>query len=178
MTMDLEKATAKELRQWRSEIDWETAPPGSREQLDDLIIEKTVTERVEAAQAKVAQKTKEQVAEDQAYKRWPELRDTESPFAKRTKELMEKDGMSILAAANETAFQLLGTASTRVPPVGVVAGGRSDANVSGTEPSEFLQRTSKLHSLLVNEGLLKGDAETAARIANRAEVNPYHDTGE
>jgi hypothetical protein len=178
MAIDLETATSKELRAWRRTLDMDELPPGAAEELEELILDRAVSEKVAAEGAAGAAKQQAKSLDEQAYKRWPELKDKESDFYKRTNELIgdDKSPGALLHASNEVAFQMFGKTSTRVPPTGIVSSGRSDnapASGGNSEDSDFLHRTSKLHSLLVGEGLLKGDKETLARIATRAKEDAY-----
>jgi len=173
MEINLETASAAELKRWKQTIDWDDAPPGSLDQLNDLIIERTVEERVEASQNKLQAGTKAKQADEMAMRRWPELKDKESAFSKRVAELMAGPDApsSLLHAANEVGIQMFGNGAQRVPPLNMVASGHSDnAPEFGDNfnDANFLKRTEKLQNLLVGEGLIKNDPETLARIAARA----------
>lgn len=170
---NLETATAAELKAWKKQVDWDTAPDGALDQLNELIVERMVEERVGAGMASVAAKTKEQQLEDLARKRWPELRDDKSEFYKLTQELLPEFG-SLIAAANEAGLRKYGSPTGKVPPMSGVASGRSEgapgSGYGGPEGDNFVERTTPLRQLLVNEGLLKETPEALQRINANAAV--------
>jgi len=171
MAIDLEKATVAELKQWKREVDWDTAPDGALDQLNELIIERTVEERVTYGLDKAAKQAQETQRDEAAKRRWPELRDEKSELYKLTQELLPEFG-SLMAAANEAGLRKYGSPSGKVPPTSGVASGRSaDApggGYDGGHGDDFNERTSGLRQLFVNEGLLKETPEALQRIAASA----------
>ncbi len=169
----LETATAAELKQWKKTVDWETAPDGALDQLNDLILERMVEERVGAGLDGAAQRAKAAELDAIAMKRWPELKNKESEFYKRTMELIPKGAEqtpgAMLAAANEAGIQIYGGPSGRIPPGGIAGGRNADAPGNATnDDSNFLQSTSKLRDLLAGEGLIQDTPEVRQRLAANA----------
>ena len=174
MALNLETATAAELKQWKREVDWDTAPDGALDQLNELILERTVEERVTSGLAGAAQRTKAAEMDALALKRWPELKNKESDFYKRTMALMPEGTPqpgAMLAAANEVGIQVYGGPSGKLPPSGIASGRSADGPVDhNNDATTFLKNTAGLRNMLVSEGLLKDTPEVLARIA--ANVTP------
>jgi hypothetical protein len=179
--MNLETATSTELKQWKKTVDWETAPDGALDQLNELIMERAIKEQVGAGLAGAAQRTRAAELDALALKRWPELKNKESEFYKRTMELIpqgsEDTPGAMLAAANEIGIQVFGGPSGKLPPSGIASGRSADApgNVSD-DTSTFMRNTSTLRSMLVGEGLIKDTPEVMQRIATNATME--RSTGE
>jgi hypothetical protein len=171
--INLETATVAELKAWKKTVDWDTAPDGAIDQLNDLIVERMVEERVGASVAKAAEQTKAQQRDEAAKRRWPELRDEKSEFYKLTQELLPEFG-NLIAAANEAGLRKYGSPSGKVPPMSGLASGRSEGAPGGgygvDEGNDFVERTSPLRKLLEGEGLLKVTPEALQRITANAAV--------
>ncbi len=174
MSIDIDNATAKELREWRKTIDWSEAPEGALDQLNDLIVERMVREGITGAIADTTATQKAAQQDELAMKRWPELRNKESDFYKRTMELIPESERTkpgrLLAAANEAGFQMYGNPSGRVPPETMAPGRNGDVRdgSGNTDKESYLARTSKLRGILEGEGLLKATPDALERIAATA----------
>jgi len=168
--LNLETATSAELKQWKKSVDWDTAPDGALDQLNELILERAIKEQVGAGLAGAAQQTRAAELDALALKRWPELKNKESDFYKRTMEMIpagtEKTPGALLAAANEVGIQVFGGPSGKFPPTSIASGRSADAPGSvQQDTSDFLRSTAKLRDMLVGEGLLKDTPEVMQRIA-------------
>lgn len=158
MTLDINTATAAELRVFRRGLNLAEATPDQLRQvdeLDDLIVDRLAEEKVAALESKMSFREKASKLDKKAYSNWPELNDPESDFAKKVNTYLEEmggvdsDPVALFNAANAVGVDLgMVPAARREPqgsdPTSKIKGGSGDAP-TGTEPkTEFLDRTTKI----------------------------------
>lgn len=175
--LDLATATSEQLRAFRSNIRGQEGV--TQEMIDDLdmlIIDRTVTEKMDSGITQFQQTQAKDKNKSRAEKRWPELRDPESDFYKEVMKRVEDRGDSataLLDAANEYGLEqgLLpegiqpGKGGTSMESIGAGGGGAED-----DRGETFLENTKDIAAKFEAAGLLDmSDEKTRKNIMKHAE---------
>ena len=165
--------SASELQTFRQGLDMEKLTPEQAAQipaLDALIVTKVAEEAVSKSDAQKAFVLMAKKLDAKAKAMYPELKDKESDLAKKTAEYMDQMGTASKDANALMTASMLAAEDLGVDPVqyrkdapnpdktGVAPDGKPVEKPEG-EGAEFLGRTTKLATLLSNEGLLDLEKE-------------------
>lgn len=165
---ELQKMSAAQIRAFKRTLDPESTPVEVFEELDELILDKRVEERVASSMAATRAISDGERFDEMAFKRWPELKNEASDFRKKVNELIDGDESpkALYNAANDVGYEMFGRGAQRTPPASGVAPGRSDTDPGDSTPDggKFVKSTDKLRTFFEGEGLLKATPEALARI--------------
>ena len=181
--VDVNNATSAQLTQWRNEQNWDDAPPGALDQLDAIIAQRTVDEKVAVAMGNYQRKETGRKNDVQALRDWPELKDKESDMYKAVTLEMDQDPNALedpnafANAARKVGLSMGMTpagftpARTGSDPMDAIGGGSGTGGHEGNDPGqEFLEGTKEIAKAF--DGLIDmTDKDVRARIAKRAEDN-------
>ena len=179
--LDINTATSAQLIEWRDGQSWEDAPVGSKDQLDAIILQRALDEKVNVAMVNYKQKEIGRVNDEKALRDWPELKNKESEMYLLVQEEMDKnpnaikDPNSFSAAALKVGIGMGLTPAGFTParsgsdPMGSIGGGEGNSGDNGADVGqEFLKKTKDIGKAF--EGLIDlTDEKVRARIAARAE---------
>ena len=175
-----ETASSEQLRQFRNTLNMEEVSADQLRQLDDLIVDRKVEERMTKLTADQQRLARAKELDAKAYKMWPELKDKDSEFYQTVNAMLEDNGDdsydSLLNAANavglEMGLQPAGVRRNVGPGMEKIKGAGS-----GEEPDsgkDFLKRTR--HVAEAYKDLIDINKEgVAERIAARAEEGSSND---
>ena len=182
MSIDFEKASAAELRQFRSTLDPAEVEPHVLRQLDDLIIDKAIAEGMARTSEHTTFVSKAKEMDKRAYEAWPELEDKDSELYKKANEIMEanpnrdKDPSALFSAATMAGMELGMTPKGFTPakdrrPIDTLGDSGDEGRDEPESGSDFLQRTTKIAKAFEESGLLNmGDEKVRKRIEGFAEA--------
>ena len=172
------EATSAELKSFRSTLNMDEVSADQVAALDDLIVERTVNEKVQAALQQNEAKTRSKTLDEKAKKMWPELKDEKTDFYAAVNEYMEQNGAdnpdSLLNAANavglEMGLQPAGREPVRTDPMKNIKGAKPTGSSVGEKGEEFLKKTEKVAKAFGNL-IDMNDEKVRERVAQRAEEN-------
>jgi len=170
MPKDINEMSVPELKQLYSTLDDDNSSPEQRAALNDFIIEKMVDERVDAAMGRVEKVGKAKELDGIAKKRWPQLADLESDFAKRVEAELEARGdadsnpRALLDAANAVGYELgevpAGFKPSETSRKNFAIKPSGDPDAPGDGSAKFVDKHKNVFNRLMKEGYLKeADAE-------------------
>ena len=91
MTLDIKNMTSEQLVAWKATQDLTDADPGMVDQLDAIILQKTVDEKVTIAIRGVENKALGRASDKKTLQDWPEMNDKKSDMYLKVTELMENN---------------------------------------------------------------------------------------
>lgn len=178
---DLNEMTSAEMLAWKGKQDWTNAEPGVEDQLDAIIMQRSVDEKVDVAMHKVEQRNASASNDAKAVRDWPELKDKESHMYKGVLAELEKDPDSkddptaFRDAANRVGLEMgllpegFQPARSDGDPMGAIGGGEgAPVDKNDDTGEQFLKDTEKVAEAFSELIDLKDD-KVRARIAARAE---------